>query len=86
GAMDLVAGVKKVVVVMEHCAKDGSAKFKPRCELPLTGANVVDMLITDRAVFSRPNRQSTFELIELAPNVTRDEVVARTTADYCIKS
>jgi 3-oxoacid CoA-transferase B subunit len=85
GAMDLVAGVKKVVVVMEHCAKDGSAKFKPRCELPLTGANVVDMLITDRAVFSRPNRQSTFELIELAPNVTRDEVVARTTAGYSIK-
>jgi 3-oxoacid CoA-transferase B subunit len=84
GAMDLVAGVKKVVVVMEHCAKDGSAKFKPHCELPLTGANVVDMLITDLAVFSRPNRQSDFELIELAPGTTLDEVTAHTTARHSV--
>ena len=82
GAMDLVAGVKRVVVVMEHTSKDGNHKFKPRCELPLTGANVVDMLITDLAVFSRPDRHSPFRLIELAPGVTADEVRAKTGAAY----
>lgn len=82
GAMDLVAGVKRVVVVMEHTSKDGSPKFKTRCELPLTGANVVDMLITDLAVFARDNRRSQFRLIELAPGVTRDEVRAKTGAAY----
>jgi 3-oxoacid CoA-transferase B subunit len=82
GAMDLVAGVRRVVVVMEHTAPSGSPKFKPRCELPLTGMNVVDMVITDLAVFSRPDRHSPFELIELAPGVTADEVRARTTAHY----
>src|SRR5688572_27290748 len=69
GAMDLVAGVKKVVVVMEHNSKDGAAKFKPACELPLTGTNVIDLLITDLAVFERPDRHSGFRLIELAPEV-----------------
>ena len=82
GAMDLVAGVKRVVVVMEHTSKDGSAKFKARCELPLTGANVVDMLITELAVFSRADRKSPFKLIELAPGVTADEVKAKTAASY----
>jgi 3-oxoacid CoA-transferase subunit B len=82
GAMDLVAGVKRVVVVMEHTSKDGSAKFKPRCELPLTGANVVDMIITDRAVFARDDRKSRFKLIELAPGVTADEVASKTTAKF----
>jgi 3-oxoacid CoA-transferase B subunit len=82
GAMDLVAGVKRVVVVMEHTSKDGSPKFKPRCELPLTGANVVDMLITDLAVFDRPNRRSAFRLLEIAPGVTPDEVRAKTSARY----
>src|SRR5688572_29953189 len=67
GAMDLVAGVKRVVVVMEHSSKEGAAKFKPRCELPLTGANVVDMVITELAVFARPERRAQFRLIELAP-------------------
>ena len=82
GAMDLVAGVKRVVVVMEHCSKDGSAKFKPRCELPLTGANVVDKLITDLAIFSRADRHSPFQLLEMAPGVTLDELRAKTTARY----
>jgi 3-oxoacid CoA-transferase subunit B len=82
GAMDLVAGVKRVVVVMEHTSKDGAPKFKPRCELPLTGANVVDMLITDLAVFARPDRKSPFELIERAPGVTADEIKAKTPAKY----
>jgi 3-oxoacid CoA-transferase subunit B len=82
GAMDLVAGVKKVVVVMEHTSKDGSAKFKAKCDLPLTGANVVDMLITDLAVFARPDRKSPFKLIELAPGVTAEEVKAKTAASY----
>ncbi len=86
GAMDLVAGVKRVVVVMEHVAKDGSAKFKPKCLLPLTGANVVDMLITDLAVFSRPDRNSKFELIELAPGVTVEEINAKTTAAFTLKA
>ena len=85
GAMDLVAGVKRVVVVMEHTSKDGAPKFKPRCDLPLTGANVVDMVITELAVFSRPDRKSPFELIELAPGVTADEVKAKTAAKYVIK-
>jgi 3-oxoacid CoA-transferase subunit B len=82
GAMDLVAGVKRVVVVMEHTSKDGAPKFKPRCELPLTGANVVDMLITDLAVFERPDRKSTFKLIERAPGVTVDEIKAKTPAKF----
>jgi 3-oxoacid CoA-transferase subunit B len=82
GAMDLVAGVKKIIVVMEHNAKDGSPKFIPACSLPLTGKNVVDMVITDLAVFQRVDHQSPFALIEIAPGVTSDEVAAKTTARY----
>ncbi len=82
GAMDLVAGVKKIIVVMEHCAKDGSAKFIPACTLPLTGKGVVDMIVTDLAVFARPDHMSDFRLIELAPGVTAEDVKARTTAHY----
>jgi 3-oxoacid CoA-transferase subunit B len=82
GAMDLVAGVKRVVVVMEHTAKDGAPKFKQRCELPLTGANVVDLLITDLAVFERADRKSPFKLIERAPGVTADEIKAKTPAKF----
>ena len=82
GAMDLVAGVKKIIVVMEHNAKDGSPKFIPACTLPLTGKNVVDMIITDLAVFQRPDHASPFRLIEMAPGVTADEVAAKTTAHY----
>ena len=82
GAMDLVAGVKKIIVVMEHCAKDGSPKFIPNCTLPLTGKNVEDMVITDLAVFARPDHDSPFKLLELAPGVTKEDVAARTTAHY----
>ena len=82
GAMDLVAGVKRVVVVMDHTSKDGEPKFKPRCELPLTGTNVVDMLITDLAVFSRPSRKEAFKLIEVAPGVTADELRRKTPAKF----
>jgi 3-oxoacid CoA-transferase B subunit len=82
GAMDLVAGVKKIIVVMEHNAKDGSPKFIPACTLPLTGKNVVDMIITDLGVFQRPDKSSPFKLIEVAPGITVDEVAGKTTAHY----
>ena len=82
GAMDLVAGVKKIIVVMDHNAKDGSPKFIPECTLPLTGQNVVDMIVTNLAVFQRPDHDSPFRLVELAPGVAADEIAAKTTAKY----
>ena len=82
GAMDLVAGVKKIIVVMDHNAKDGSPKFIPECTLPLTGQNVVDMIVTNLAVFQRPDHDSPFRLVELAPGVTADEVASKTSAAY----
>ena len=82
GAMDLVAGVKKIIVVMEHTSKDGAPKFIPACTLPLTGKSVVDMIITDLCVFQRPDHASPFALIEMAPGVTAEEVAAKTTAHY----
>ena len=82
GAMDLVAGVKKIIVVMDHTAKDGSPKFIPECTLPLTGQNVVDMIVTNLAVFRRPDHSSKFRLVELAPGITAEEVAQKTTADY----
>ncbi|CAN5443726.1 3-oxoacid CoA-transferase subunit B [soil metagenome] len=82
GAMDLVAGVKKIIVVMEHTSKNGDPKFIPACTLPLTGKNVVDMIITDLAVFQRPDHSSPFRLIEMAPGVTAEELAAKTTAHY----
>jgi 3-oxoacid CoA-transferase subunit B len=82
GAMDLVAGVKKIIVVMEHVSKNGDPKFIPECTLPLTGKDVVDIIITDLAVFQRPDHQSPFRLIELAAGVTEEEVAAKTTARY----
>lgn len=82
GAMDLVAGVKQIIVVMDHTAKDGSPKFIPECTLPLTGQNVVDMIVTNLAVFQRSDHDSPFRLVELAPGVTADEIAAKTTAKY----
>jgi 3-oxoacid CoA-transferase subunit B len=82
GAMDLVAGVKKIIVVMDHAAKDGSPKFIPACTLPLTGQGVVDMIITNLGVFQRPDHASAFRLIELAPGVTEADIAAFTTAHY----
>ena len=80
GAMDLVAGVRRVVVVMEHCNKKGESKFIPECTLPLTGRRSVHMLITDLAVFEMDRESGLFRLIETAPGVSVDEVKAKTTA------
>jgi 3-oxoacid CoA-transferase subunit B len=82
GAMDLVAGVRRIIITMEHVAKDGSPKFVPQCSLPLTGVNAVDMLVTDLGVFSRPDRYSRFSITELAPDVPLDLVRSRTTAAF----
>jgi 3-oxoacid CoA-transferase subunit B len=82
GAMDLVAGVRRIIVLMDHVAKDGSAKFRRTCTLPLTGANVVDLIITDLAVFERKTRLSPFELIERAPGVSVDRIRECTEAQY----
>jgi len=83
GAMDLVAGVKRVVVVMEHTAKDGEKKVLKACTLPLTGAKVVDLVITDLCVFAVDKKGGTgLTLLELAPGVTVDEIRAKTEADF----
>ncbi|MCA3715950.1 CoA transferase subunit B [Phenylobacterium sp.] len=82
GAMDLVAGVKRVIVVMEHCEKSGRSKLVRECTLPLTGKGVVDLLITDLGVFEINRGRSAVRLVELAPGVTLEEVRARTEADF----
>jgi len=81
GAMDLVAGVKRVVVVMDHANKHGQSKVLKRCVLPLTGAGVVDRIITDLCVMDVVPGGDGLRLLELAEGVSRDEVVARTEAD-----
>jgi 3-oxoacid CoA-transferase subunit B len=83
GAMDLVAGAKRVVVLMEHCAKDGSSKIKTTCSLPLTGAGVVDIIITDLCVFERDKTRGLI-LKELAPGVHERDVKAKTEAVYVV--
>ena len=80
--MDLVAGVKRVVVVMEHSAKDGPKLLK-QCNLPLTGEKVVDMVVTDLAVFTIDKHgKDGMALIELADGVTLDEVKSKTEAEF----
>ena len=84
GAMDLVAGVKRVVVLMEHTA-GGKPKLLQACNLPLTGARVVDMVITELGVFSIDRRgDAGMKLVELAPEVTLDEVRAKTEASFSL--
>ena len=82
GAMDLVAGVKRVVVIMEHNAKDGSAKLVKECNLPMTGIGVVDLIITDLGVFEIT--ASGMQLIELADGVTVEEITAKTEAAFTV--
>ena len=84
GAMDLVAGVKTVIVVMEHTSKNGEAKFVPTCTLPLTGLNVVDMIVTDLCVFRRDDHASPFRLVDVASGTSADDVAARTTAHFIV--
>ena len=81
GAMDLVAGVKRVVVVMEHTAK-GKPKLLKECTLPLTGTGVVDLLITDLGEFERDERG--LRLVEIADGVTKDDIAAKTEASYTV--
>ena len=81
GAMDLVAGVKRVVVVMDHASKSGAPKLLHQCGLPLTGKGVVDMVITNLAVF-HVKRGEGMQLVELADGVSVDEVKASTEADF----
>jgi 3-oxoacid CoA-transferase subunit B/3-oxoadipate CoA-transferase beta subunit len=82
GAMDLVAGVRRVVVVMDHCEKSGAPKLLHRCSLPLTGAGVVDLLITDLGVFEIDAKGVT--LIELADGVSVAEITAKTEATFVV--
>jgi 3-oxoacid CoA-transferase B subunit len=82
GAMDLVAGVKRVVAVMEHTDKEGNPKLLGTCDLPLTGAGVVDLVVTDLAVFAVTRGRAELRLIELATGVTLDEVRAKTGAPF----
>jgi 3-oxoacid CoA-transferase subunit B len=81
GAMDLVAGVRRVIVTMEHNNKRGDPKIIPACTLPLTGLECIDMIITDLCVMEMDRDRRRFRVIEIAPNVTRDEIAERTTAE-----
>ena len=82
GAMDLVAGVKRVIAVMEHANKAGKSKILKSCTLPLTGSRCIDMVITDLCVFDIDRKAGKMRLIELAPGVTLDEVKSKTEASF----
>jgi 3-oxoacid CoA-transferase subunit B len=82
GAMDLVAGVKRIIVITDHVAKDGRPKIVERCALPLTGARVVDLVITDLAVFSCDRRGGGLTVVERAPGVEWDELAQKTGAPF----
>ena len=82
--MDLVAGVRRVVAVMEHCAKDGSSKILRQCSLPITGKGVVSLIITDLCVFEVKPQGGGLVLIELHPGVSLDDVKARTGAPFAV--
>ena len=84
GAMDLVAGVRKVIVMMEHCSKKGAPKLIPECTLPLTGLQCIDMIISDLCVLVMDPDRRRFVLTELAPDVTVDEVLEKTTAEILV--
>jgi len=84
GAMDLVTGVKKVVVIMDHVTRKGGPKVIPTCTLPLTGLQCVDMVITDLCVMEMRHEQQRFEIIELATDVTIEQVLEKTTAEVLV--
>jgi 3-oxoacid CoA-transferase subunit B len=85
GAMDLVAGVKRVVIVMEHQSKHGTPKILEQCALPLTGRRVVDLIITDLGVIAVDKKQSGLSLVETAPGVTAEEIMAKTGAPVALR-
>ncbi|MDG2094980.1 MAG: CoA transferase subunit B [Phycisphaerales bacterium] len=85
GAMDLVAGTRRVVVMMDHCNKKGQPKLIPECTLPLTGVGCIDMVITDLCVLEMNKDRKRFELTELAPGVTAEEVLEKTTAEILVE-
>ena len=86
GAMDLVAGVRRVVVIMDQTSKDGSSKLLHRCTLPLTGSGVIDMVITDLGVFAINKAEGQMVLIELADGVSLEDIDAKTDATYTLET
>ncbi|MEI6440079.1 MAG: 3-oxoacid CoA-transferase subunit B [Alphaproteobacteria bacterium] len=82
GAMDLVAGVKRVLVVMEHIEKSGAPKLVKACSLPLTGQKVVDLVVTDLGVFEINRGRTPVRLTALAPGIALEEIKAKTDADF----